>query len=839
MRFIGHAHGTGIRIMVALAVSGWTASAAPTTSRPAAPRPLGAPPPGPALEPPRIDGVADLDPGQAAARAGDLLGRGEQGAAEDLLFDLAPRHRDHVRLVFLLGACIRSRFQVAEAAPVLAHVATLAPESREGLCAALILHMDADHEAARAFDALRLLIELNPDDPVLRWMLAVQCRARNSNHEGVHHYSRLAQVWRPGPVLMNQTYANLLDAIDSHEQALARRREAVGKEREHWSVSSMAITLMDLERYDEAEPLLREAIEAAPDRAGYRSDLGVCLRHAGRYEAALDAFREANRMDPSLRQAWSGWIETLIRMDRPGEALDKCAEMRKAGVRDPWVEKQVDYLVWHLNHDPDGRPLVPDVTPGSRPTDSATNATARFKAGIALIAAASAGQREVVKSLLAWGADIGATNDHGCTALHHAAEYGHPEVVADLVKAGANIEARNQWRQTPLYVATHWLGPKNVECARILIGAGADPNTEAAVGSALRFAISGFNHGMAGMIVKAGGTADGGRSPNGATPLARACGRTETRVARWLVRNGANPNAQDNEGRTPLMYTFLTPLSSTPEGWSPDLLALLVRAKADPNLEDKAGATALDWAAYVGHGEAVDFLIRNGAARHTPRFPRWHSAPGLSDNERFALACQAPVLGLTGGRPGIPGGLSGKQPATRQLKDFWGLANARQLRDQLVELDGRTTEAGGVAASNSIPPAVDATTDPAGWVLRAAAIHYRTNGLPGRTAARPPANDGLPRLAWHGIHRIHLAALGRTAEWLPPAEAGRILDETATRIGRAFGSWAEFAAAVELGQRLMQPRDTSRYQFIFSRLADGEDPNNPWVRTPWPQRGGS
>jgi ankyrin repeat protein/thioredoxin-like negative regulator of GroEL len=839
MRFVQRARCTGIGVVAALAVSGWTASAAPTPPRPAAPRPLGVPAPGPVRERPRDGGAPDLSPDQAAARADDLLGKGEQGVAEDLLFDLAPRHRDHARLVFLLGACIRSRFQVAEAAPVLAHVATLAPESKEGLCAALILHMDADHEAARAFDALRLLIELNPDDLVLRWMLAVQCRARNSNHEGVLHYGRLAQVWRPGPVLMNQTYANLLDAIDSHEQALARRRVAVGKEREHWSVSSMAITLMDLERYDEAEPLLREAIQAAPDRAGYRSDLGVCLRHAGRYEAALDAFREANGMDPSLRQAWSGWIETLIRMDRPGEALDKCTEMRKAGVRDPWVEKQVDYLVWHLNRSPEGKSLIAEVTPGSRPTDSVTNPAARAAAGLALIHAASAGSREAVKSLLAWGADIGATNDHGCTALHHAAEYGHPEIVADLVKAGAQIEARNQWRQTPLYVATHWLGPKNVECARVLIEAGADPNTEAAVGSALRFAIAGFNHRMAELLVKAGGTADGGRSPNGATPLTRACGWTETRVARWLVRNGADPNSRDNEGRTPLMHTFLTPLSSTPEGWSPDLLALLIRAKADPNLEDKSGATALDWAAYVGHGEAVDYLVRNGAARHAPRFPRWQPAPGSSDADRFALACHAPLLCFTGGRLGIPGGLSGKQPAMRQLKDFWGLATPRQLRARLSDLGDDTTEAGGRSASNAVPEAVDATTDPAGWVLRAATAHYRTHGLPGRTAARAPANARLPRLAWNGIHRLHLAALGRTAEWLPPADAKRILDEAAAQLGSAFGSWAEFATAVEFGQRLMQPRDSHRYQFIFTRLADGADPNNPWVRTPWPKRGGS
>lgn len=775
-------------------------------------------------------------PDQEALRVEALLAAGRQDAAEEALADLAARHREHVRLSFLFGSCIRSRFNVGDAAKVFAYVARLAPESKEGLCSALIFRMDAGRDVERSFDALRMLVERHPDDAVLLWMLAVQCRARGCPHEGVHHYGRLARLWQPGPVMLHQTYANLLDEIDSHERALAVRTTAVSMERTSWSMDAMASTLSVLGRHPEAERLYRQVLKMTPDDADRWTNYGICLKRSGRYEDAMAAFAKADRLAPDSVRTLTCWLECLMQLDRLEEALEKCVAIQKVAPLDAWSKDHLDYLSWLLNRTPEGSPMytgpsIMDEVPGSP-----TNPADRARAACSLIDAASAGDRTAVAALLAWGADIASTNEHGCTALHHAAEYGNAQVVADLLKAGAKVEARNRWRQTPLYVAAQWTTPRVLECVRLLLAAGADPNTESAAGSALRYAVSCPNPRMTDLLLKAGATADGGRSPNGATPLARTCGSASIVEARWFVAHGADPNARDQEGRTPLMYALLTPQRASPASWAPDLVSLLIRSKADPNIEDKDGSTALDWAACVGHEEAVEYLKLHGATRDRPRFPSWKPASDLADGARFALACEASLICITGGRLGIPGGLSGKQPATRKLREYWACGSAKALHERIEKLQRSLSAAADNSSRGTDDPAADPAADPAGWIMAETARRYRTTGLPGRDGIRAPADSAAPRLAWECVEYLHLCALGRTAEWVPAAEAARRIDEGQSRLAAAFDSWDAFGIALETGQRLLRPADTWRYRTVFARLADREDPNNPRTRISWPKR---
>ena len=63
------------------------------------------------------------------------------------------------------------------------------------------------------------MVENHPADPLLRWMMAIQCRSRGDNEKGVVHFAKLLEQWSPGPVLVHQTYANLLDNLDQYEEA--------------------------------------------------------------------------------------------------------------------------------------------------------------------------------------------------------------------------------------------------------------------------------------------------------------------------------------------------------------------------------------------------------------------------------------------------------------------------------------------------------------------------------------------------------------------------------------------------------------------------------------------
>lgn len=72
-----------------------------------------------------------------------------------------------------------------------------------------------------------------------------------------------------------------------------------------------------------------------------------------------------------------------------------------------------------------------------------------------LHAAAYDGRFDVLKELLARGADVNATNSWGATALHEAArsDAARAELALALIDAGANVNARDPGGSTPLHVA--------------------------------------------------------------------------------------------------------------------------------------------------------------------------------------------------------------------------------------------------------------------------------------------------------------------------------------------------------------------------------------------------
>jgi ankyrin repeat protein len=78
-----------------------------------------------------------------------------------------------------------------------------------------------------------------------------------------------------------------------------------------------------------------------------------------------------------------------------------------------------------------------------------------------------------------------------------------------------------------------------------------------------------------------------------------------TEIVKILLANGANANAKDSDGFTPLMLAAL-------KGYT-DLARTLLGNGADVNAKDKDGGTALLRAAASGHTEIVKILLANGA----------------------------------------------------------------------------------------------------------------------------------------------------------------------------------------------------------------------------------
>ena len=95
-------------------------------------------------------------------------------------------------------------------------------------------------------------------------MIAVQCRTLKRDRDGVNYYRRLCTTVHPGPILIHQTYANLLDEIGEHEEALAHREQAVKLEPEPWTYSGWANTLEQMGRHQEAGKVRRTADQLVP-----------------------------------------------------------------------------------------------------------------------------------------------------------------------------------------------------------------------------------------------------------------------------------------------------------------------------------------------------------------------------------------------------------------------------------------------------------------------------------------------------------------------------------------------------------------------------------------------
>ncbi len=211
-----------------------------------------------------------------------------------------------------------------------------------------------------------------------------------------------------------------------------------------------------------------------------------------------------------------------------------------------------------------------------------------------LIYAAECDRASLVESFIAGGADVNAVEQYSRTALREAAYEGHSSAVEALLKGGANINAKDVNGFTPLMEA---VGNGQTESVQVLIAKGAYVNAQAYYGrTALGDAtLKGYTN-VVELLKRAGAALD--------LPAAAAIG--DIRTVRELLAQGANVNATNRAGRTPLMLTVLPRMHA-------DVAALLVEKGADPNQKDCNGQTALEWAKGSRQTRMVELLKKAGA----------------------------------------------------------------------------------------------------------------------------------------------------------------------------------------------------------------------------------
>jgi truncated hemoglobin YjbI len=139
---------------------------------------------------------------------------------------------------------------------------------------------------------------------------------------------------------------------------------------------------------------------------------------------------------------------------------------------------------------------------------------------------------------------------YGRTLLHEAAGEGSLPMVQLLLQLGADPKATDQGGLTPLYSAGNGIASAG-DVVRALAHAGANVNTQSGVKrcTALHMAARRGNVAVAEALLQHGANIEA-RDSLGETPLRRAvnCGKID--VAALLLAHGANVHSKDNKGKS-------------------------------------------------------------------------------------------------------------------------------------------------------------------------------------------------------------------------------------------------------------------------------------------------
>ena len=242
-----------------------------------------------------------------------------------------------------------------------------------------------------------------------------------------------------------------------------------------------------------------------------------------------------------------------------------------------------------------------------------------------------------LEGLLKKGADPNKHNDANATALMWAAS--DLEKTRLLLGHGADVNARSDDLRTPLMIAAR--RPGGVAVVKLLLDRGANPNPNAhpiTESSPLTEAASAGDAASMELLLRRGADAKAaaqaaltmsviGRCAKcvellGARELGKAAYTAalpdiavlgDLNAVRLMLDHGADVNAYDPTGRTPLMYAAVSDLFPL------DVVKLLVERGADINAKDRhaksgdAGLTVLDIAKQQGNTPIVEWLVKAGA----------------------------------------------------------------------------------------------------------------------------------------------------------------------------------------------------------------------------------
>ena len=217
--------------------------------------------------------------------------------------------------------------------------------------------------------------------------------------------------------------------------------------------------------------------------------------------------------------------------------------------------------------------------------DRGANAALASKQGrtALFIAAMTEGTAPIVRLLIAKGADVRAKDAFQNTTLTAAAYGNDVETIRLILDAGVDVNVAGVTGVTPLLGASY---NGNAAAVRLLLSKGAKANAVAAMPTLFP-----LDQPKSGPIAL-----------SEITPLLAAAATAPVELVTALLDAGADVNAKDGRGMTPLMMAVATNHQNAA------VIRLLLARGADVTLQSKIGETAADWARKLAAPAGLELL---------------------------------------------------------------------------------------------------------------------------------------------------------------------------------------------------------------------------------------
>ena len=199
-------------------------------------------------------------------------------------------------------------------------------------------------------------------------------------------------------------------------------------------------------------------------------------------------------------------------------------------------------------------------------------------AGASIRDAIQIGDVEAAEAMLEIDPSLAKKFNDGSTPLHFVAQYGSVDLAKLLIMYEADVNARDEGLgATPLHFAA-----KHEDVAKLLLANGADPNA---------------------------------RDKGGAAPLHYAAPYGHIGMVTLLLANKADVNATSKDGRIPLHGA-----ANGGHAGNMGIAKALLAAGANIDARDDKGSTPLRLADQAGQTEMVNMLLASGASRNTKNY---------------------------------------------------------------------------------------------------------------------------------------------------------------------------------------------------------------------------